>query len=109
MYHYSTGFLIGKEGRNISMKFSEKTDFKIVNDSFQIVDTNCYSCICQVLRLIFFYVIIMHKKVSLRCAYALAMSNLQIFQGIRIDSGERDAHRENAAAGLRVPTCFTQV
>ena len=109
MYHYSTGFLIGKEGRNISMKFSEKTDFEMLNDSFQIVDTNCYSCICQVLRLIFFYVIIMHKKVSLRCAYALAMSNLQIFQGIRIDSGECDTPPEDAVVGLRVPTCFTQV
>ena len=35
----------------------------------------------------------MDKKVSLKCACALAMSNLQIFQGIRIDFGERDALR----------------
>jgi|GEM_PF-668043 len=34
-----------------------------------------------------------YKEERLRCAYALAMSNLQIFQGIRIDFGERDAPR----------------
>ena len=28
MQYYSTGFLIGKEASDISMKFSEKTDFK---------------------------------------------------------------------------------
>ena len=44
-----------------------------------IVTTNCNSSVCQVLQLLFFYAIIMDKKVSLRCAYALAMSNLQIF------------------------------
>ena len=38
-----------------------------------------YSPICQVLRRIFFYVIIKDKKVRLRCAYVLFMSNLQIF------------------------------
>ena len=88
------------------MKFSEKTDYGY---SLQIVTTNCDSFVCQVLRLIFFYAIIMGKKVSLRCAYALAMSNLQIFQGIRIDSGECDTPLEDAVVGLRVPTCFTQV
>ena len=84
--YYSTGFSIGKEDSNISINFPQK-------DRFHILTTNWSSCICQVLQVIFFYDIIMDKKVSLRCAYALAMSNLQIFQGIRIDSGERDALR----------------
>ena len=100
--YYSTGFSIGKEDSNISINFPQK-------DRFHILTTNWSSCICQVLQVIFFYDIIMDKKVSLRCAYALAMSNLQIFQGIRIDSGECDTPPEDAVVGLRVPTCFTQV
>ena len=72
------------------MQFSEKTDF-IGTDKMKSIGWTLHGSVllklcskllflcCQVLRLTFFYAIIMHKKVSLRCACALAMSNLQIF------------------------------
>ena len=72
LIHYNTGFSIGKE---VGMYF----DAVFGKNRFHIISTILLFPYLSSLAAHFFLCFHNAKKVSLSCAYALAMSNLQIF------------------------------